>query len=185
MRRDEMDPIDTLMAEHRKIEAALDALDVFADRLAAGEPAPAGDLAEFVRFIREFADRTHHGKEENILFEAMVAAGFPKEAGPIAVMLMEHDEGRQHVGVLADAANAGAIEASTRNRVVSAARGYTSLLRDHIQKEDNILYQMARARLSPEAYSAVARQCAEYEAAHSEEKKELLALGDSLVQRYR
>ena len=179
-----MDPIETLMNEHRRIEAALDALDVFTNRLETGGSAPAEDLADFVRFIREFADRMHHGKEENILFEAMVAAGFPKEAGPIAVMLMEHDEGREYVGVLADAADTGTIDGDARSRIASAARGYTSLLRDHIQKEDNILYQMAKARLSPDVYGDVARRCDEYETAHADEKKELLALGESLSQRY-
>ena len=40
------------------------------------------ELSRFVRFIREFADVRHHGKEENFLFEAMMAGGFPRDGGP-------------------------------------------------------------------------------------------------------
>ncbi|RMD80985.1 MAG: hemerythrin [Candidatus Dadabacteria bacterium] len=180
-----MDPIETLMDEHRRIEKALDALDVYAERLQAGAQAPLDDLAGFVRFIREFADRTHHGKEEDILFEAMVAAGFPKEAGPIAVMLAEHDEGRSYVAELAAAVEAGTIETNDRARLAGAARGYTSLLRDHIQKEDNVLYPMARARLSSEAYAEVTRRCQEYERLHESEKAELTQLAIKLCDQYR
>ncbi len=180
-----MDPIDTLMDEHRHIEAALDALDVYAERLSAGAEAPINDLAAFVRFIREYADRTHHGKEEDILFEIMVREGFPKEGGPIAVMLMEHDEGRSHVRVLAGAVEAGDDpDASARSAIVAAARGYTSLLREHIQKEDRILYVMAKERLSEDAYREVEQRCAEYERDHAAEKTELAKLGAALGQRY-
>ena len=89
-----MDPIALLTEEHRLILSALDALEGYAAALQAGRPVPAGDLDLFVDFIRNFADRRHHGKEEDILFETMVASGFPRESGPIAVMLMEHDQNR-------------------------------------------------------------------------------------------
>ncbi|MGD0266766.1 MAG: hemerythrin domain-containing protein, partial [Candidatus Methylomirabilota bacterium] len=36
----------------------------------------------------------HHGKEENLLFKTMVDRGFPRQGGPIAVMLHEHETGR-------------------------------------------------------------------------------------------
>ncbi|MBW2188922.1 MAG: hemerythrin domain-containing protein, partial [Deltaproteobacteria bacterium] len=58
------------------------------------------ELVRFVSFIRDFADAYHHSKEEDMLFVAMVEQGFPREAGPIAMMLHEHELGRSLVSVL-------------------------------------------------------------------------------------
>ncbi len=185
-RKRSMDPIETLMNEHRKILASLDALDVYANRLQDGSAPGLADLGEFVRFIQEYADRFHHAKEENILFETMVREGFPKEGGPIAVMLMEHDEGRIHVKVLAEAVEAGAeLEGDAIAPIAAAAHGFAGLLRPHIQKEDQILYPMARNQLSPEAYQEVTNRCAAFETENAKEKEALVALGVSLGERYR
>ena len=90
-----MDALDTLMDEHRQIEQVLGSLETFASRLEQGaDPAP---LSDFVDFFRSFADRAHHGKEEEILFALMVARGYSREAGPVAVMLHDHEQGRSLV----------------------------------------------------------------------------------------
>ena len=53
-----------------------------------------------MEFIATFADHNHHGKEEDILFPAMEKAGFPRDGGPVGVMLMEHTQGREYVGAM-------------------------------------------------------------------------------------
>ncbi len=157
-----MDPIELLMDEHRTIEGVMDALDACVDPRNTGA-APA-DLAGFVTFLRDFADLRHHGKEEGILFAAMVDNGFPREAGPIAVMLGEHDEGRSHVRALAALASADAPwTVGQRASVTTHARAFTALLRAHIQKEDQILYPMALRHLPESAMSAVATRFADFE----------------------
>jgi hemerythrin-like domain-containing protein len=169
-----VDAISLLMDEHQLILRALDALDAFAAKVARGGQHQE-ELGRFVRFIREFADARHHGKEEDILFEAMVAAGFPRQAGPIAVMLMDHDAGRAFVSVLAErSAQAVPWTDIDRRAVAEAAGGYSSLLRGHILKEDQILYPMARQRLHDEALARVDRECAAFE------EKQIAAGSDSL-----
>jgi hemerythrin-like domain-containing protein len=159
-----MDAIETLMNEHRTIELGLDALVAFAEQTVRGDRDGRSELARFVRFIREYADAHHHGKEEKILFEAMVSAGFPLHGGPIAVMLHEHDQGRALVGELARlASQAEAWTADDRQRVAEAAIGFAELLRHHIQKEDSILYPMAQARLPDDALVEVTVRCEQYE----------------------
>lgn len=179
---EDMAAIEILMGEHRLIERGLDALTAFAEEVGRG----GGDRAElsrFVTFIREFADARHHGKEEEILFRAMVEAGFPARSGPIGVMLSEHDMGRGHVRALAAlAAQDGPWSDGDRARVGEEASAFAGLLRAHIHKEDAILYPMAEQRLPPEALLAVDRACEAYEAARDGEA--LRRLGEELVLRH-
>jgi hemerythrin-like domain-containing protein len=160
-----MSAIETLMEEHRIIESGLDALERFAQAAGSGPVAEeAATLADFVTFIREFADAHHHGKEEDLLFVAMVDAGFPREGGPIAVMLHEHDLGRAYVGRLdAVASNDAAWDAADRGEVLEAALGFVALLRGHIHKEDNVLYMMARQHLDADAMASLDEQSAAFE----------------------
>jgi hemerythrin-like domain-containing protein len=180
-----MDAITLLMEEHQLILRACDALESFGRAVGAG----GGDreeLGRFVRFIREFADARHHGKEEDVLFTAMVAAGFPRDGGPIAVMLMDHEAGRAFVAVMAErAAQAAPWSPQDRAAVAGAAQGYAQLLRGHIRKEDQILYPMARMRLHDELMARVDRECAAFEerqvAAGADALKDL---GRELVSRH-
>lgn len=181
-----MSAIALLMEEHRLILRVLDALDAFAEKhRAAGEDKP--ELARFARFVVEFADARHHGKEEDILFQAMVDAGFPSQGGPIAVMLLEHREGRGQIARLR-----GLVERSApwsdadRATLWDAAHGYTTLLRHHIEKEDGVLYPMAEQHLDETALARVDQRCEEFQ------KKilpaggpdALRALGEELCARY-
>jgi hemerythrin-like domain-containing protein len=112
-----------------------------------------------VDFLRGFADRCHHHKEEQLLFPALAEKGVPTEGGPIAVMLHEHDQGRAHIRAMGAALER--YQAGDRKAVqdlAAAATGYTQLLRAHIWKEDNVLFQMANQALSAEEQQALAAE---------------------------
>jgi hemerythrin-like domain-containing protein len=136
-----MDPIELLMTEHRLIEKGLDAMDGWLTTLSPGSESDDKDeLARFVSFIRGFADAYHHGKEEDILFVAMVDHGFPRDVGPIPVMLREHDLGRSLVSVLDGLAKQPATwSEQDRDTLARTVREFSALLRQHIQKEDDPL----------------------------------------------
>ncbi len=181
-----MDAIETLMAEHQQILGAIGALEAYAGEVRRGG-GDAAELGRFVTFIREFADAHHHAKEEDLLFAAMVEAGFPREGGPVGVMLHEHDEGRGHIRVLAGLAGATAPwSAADRERLHAAALGYANLLRSHIQKEDTILYPMAEARLPAPLAERVDVGAAAHDARQSASGTlaRLEALGAELVARH-
>ena len=159
-----MEAIRTLMAEHQVILRTLDALDGFVGR-ATGAPAEQDELRKFVTFIRGYADALHHGKEEDVLFVAMVDEGFSREQGPIAVMLHEHDVGREQAAALDGlAASVTPWPPEDLEILRIASRTYADLLRLHIQKEDRILYPMAEARLSAAAQAQVDAACAALDA---------------------
>jgi hemerythrin-like domain-containing protein len=148
-------PTDVLREEHRVILRALGLLESATDRLARAEALPEGWWERLIGWLRAFADLNHHAKEERYLFPALVKAGVPSEGGPIAVMLAEHVEGRALIQVM----GAGVV-----SRQADAARRYIQLLRDHIDKENGVLFPLAEAVLEEHAQRAVAREFVTLEA---------------------
>src|SRR5690606_29377030 len=91
----------------------------------------------------------HHHKEETILFPALEERGIPREGGPIGMMLFEHEEGRSYMRGMVEALELAteAPQAATPALFQNVA-AYLRLLRQHIQKEDQILFSMADDSLS-------------------------------------
>ena len=146
-----MRPTAELSHEHQAILMMIRILGRMSDRLDAGVPVDPADLEASVDFIRVFADKCHHAKEEGHLFPEMEKAGIPRERGPIGVMLADHAEGRKHVAAMAGAIP-GIREGSGESGAAfaAAARAYGELLTGHIFKEDHVLYPMADAWLTPD-----------------------------------
>jgi hemerythrin-like domain-containing protein len=125
-------------------------LEAAAKRLDDGERVRPGLFRDAVGFVRNFADRCHHGKEEQNLFPRMEERGVPRVGGPIGVMLMEHDQGRDYVAAIADSIDAyDGGDASSARVIVDNARVYIELLHGHIAKEEEVLFPMADSVLSP------------------------------------
>ncbi len=139
-----MKATDILMSEHRVIERVIATLETAANRLQAGQEVRPGFFMDAADFIKGFADGCHHRKEEGVLFKAMQANGMPAGQGPIAVMLSEHEQGRKFTRAMRAAAQQlQAGDPAAKEILVQNARGYAALLRQHIQKEDQVLFPMA------------------------------------------
>ena len=113
-------------------------------------------VEQIIDFIKNFADKYHHLKEEDVLFMEMEKHGMPREGGPIAVMLHEHDEGRNYIKHAVEAigklklGDDSAFEQLSKNLL-----NYCTLLTNHIGKENNILYPMADRLLPADIKSAM------------------------------
>jgi hemerythrin-like domain-containing protein len=155
---------EELKQEHRVIERMLTVIQVAADKEKAGYDLPPEFFSRVVDFVRNFADRCHHGKEEDNLFRAMEKHGIPGQDGPIGVMLVEHDRGRAYIREVDEASKRLASgDISAVKTAVKNAVGYADLLRDHIYKEDNILYNMADQVLSSAEQAELVRKFEEVE----------------------
>ena len=78
-----------------------------------------------------------------MLFPALTNAGIPEKDGPIGVMLSEHIQGRN---LIKEMENAMATKPDYESFAI-AARQYSSLLQNHIQKENTVLFPMAEKTL--------------------------------------
>lgn len=150
---------DDLRHEHEAILFAVGILEKMISLVGEGRLRDPADPLALIAFIREFADKCHHGKEELILFPALEKAGIRKEGGPIGVMLGEHDLGRKHIGNM---------EAALKDRgdfaafAVEAGK-YASLIRQHIDKENSVLFPMGERVLGTDTAAAIFVRFEEHE----------------------
>lgn len=146
-----------LIKEHEVILSALEILE----KMMRSDKEPAQLLRSYeqvVYFLKTFADKCHHGKEESLLFKAMVEKGIPDEGGPVGVMLEEHVQGREYIAEMT-----GAIAAQDFAAFRRAGIPYCILLRHHIDKENNALFVMADQVLSEQEQDDLFEKFEEFE----------------------
>jgi hemerythrin-like domain-containing protein len=154
-------PTRILRDQHQNILKIADILE----EVLAIEPQPGAfdydAIGDCISFIRLYADALHHGKEEDLLFPELESLGMSREAGPVAVMLYEHEQGRAFAKAMADAIEpALGGDEGARARLVNAGHGYIDLIRAHIGKEDNVLFNMADQMIEASACRSL---CAAYD----------------------
>jgi hemerythrin-like domain-containing protein len=179
-----MNAIAVLLDEHRLIERVLDALEIASSRLSRNEPVRPEFFLEAVEFFAGYADGCHHHKEEEVLFGAMGGPDGPEAGGAVAMLLDEHQEGRRLIHDLRDGAKRlAAGDDSARRDITTSARRYITLLEDHIEKEDEMLFPLAEELLSSTEQDEVGRKVdrivADERAAGSQDR--YVALAEALI----
>ncbi len=141
--------IEELRADHEEILRHLDLLNEAVNGIKINKK----KVKEFLHFTETFAE-PHHRKEEDVLFPELEKRGIPKDDGPIGVMLFEHETKREYVKNLQMAVKKG-----DKNQIKENSLAIIALLRDHINKENNILYPMAEQVLSKEDLVSFSHKC--------------------------
>lgn len=181
-----MNPTEILSSEHRVIEIVLDCLERLAEKARGSRRLDIDSADQAVRFLRTFADACHHQKEEQKLFKALEARGLPGHVGPISVMLGEHETGRallRELDLAISAARAG--EQDAAERFAARAGAYVELLRDHIAKEDQVLFPMAEGLLDAATKERLVADFEELERGHAPgTHEEMERIASTLAQRF-
>ena len=144
--------------DHANINRALGVIRNICLQLMQGGEVPDEDFREIIEFVREYADKHHHGKEEKFLFPVMV-----KKLGPVGEklvtngMLVEHDLGRADVLSLETALNEYKKNPRLELKldILSYAMAYAHLLQLHIEKENSVVYPFAERGLSEEDFKDI------------------------------
>ena len=141
---------DYLIAEHELIERSMavlkKCLDNFDDAIHEHF-----QMQRAIDFLLAFGDTMHNRKEEELLFPLMAKRGIPAEGGPIGVMLMEHESERTLLQrMLAQLSGLATAPEEAREEFKQQGLEYLTIRAEHIWKENDILYPMARKVLTPE-----------------------------------
>jgi hemerythrin-like domain-containing protein len=133
-----MMPIGPLMIEHRLIERMVKLMKNKLERIAQEKQLNTNFIEIAVDFFRTYADRCHHGKEENILFRELNKKELSWEHKKIPNELIEeHVFGRKTVGRLVDAKERYAQGmADAKKEAVEYLRLLVEFYPVHIEKED-------------------------------------------------
>lgn len=158
-------PTAVLSDEHKNILLVINKILKECDQIDSGGNVDEDFFRKAVSFIKNYADKFHHAKEEDILFRELNKDGVLEHCNPIGQMLHEHDLGRGFVKGLSEA-----VEKGDKTEAVKNARGYCELLQEHIFKEDNILYPMADEALKETVQKEIAKKFAQIPELKFEEK---------------
>jgi hemerythrin-like domain-containing protein len=135
-----------LIHEHKAILVALNVIEkMWGNVQNNNKQTDYKDIEDIIGFLKVFADKCHHGKEEDFLFPALEKVGIKNEDGPIGVMLAQHKQGRELIKQMQESIVNKIIN---RNVFVDAASSYVNLLRNHIEKEDTLLFPLIDTKLS-------------------------------------
>ncbi|AFU58279.1 putative hemerythrin HHE cation binding domain protein [Candidatus Nitrososphaera gargensis Ga9.2] len=133
---------ESLRKDHHLIEKMLKALDTTAALLKSGKTIPAPILDQMIDFTKNFTLVCHHGKEEDSLFPALEKSGMPREGGPIARMLFEHEVTKQLASKLEESAKIY-LQSGRADSLVADIKGYIDHVALHLAKENHRLFMMA------------------------------------------
>lgn len=147
--------VDRLVEDHKKILKFIDSFEDSLIKLMEENKFSIEDFKDDIVFIRSFADKKHHQREENILFKYMM-----ENLGEVAEnlirhgMYVEHDLGRFYISEFEKAIISYEDDKKVEDKlkIISYGEAYCNLLRRHIEKEDNVVYPFAERSLPKELF---------------------------------
>ncbi|KKO18493.1 MAG: hypothetical protein DYG84_05645 [Candidatus Brocadia sp. AMX3] len=152
-------PVKKLVDEHVLIKRLLALVPTIVDYIESSMKVDKDLVLKCVDFIRTYADKYHHMKEEDILFKYV-----DDKAEVIQVMYKDHDTGRGYIRQVVEGAETG-----NKAQIKQNLLAYRELLTQHIKKEDEILYPWIDRQLSTTQVGEMFRKCNEADASVGEE----------------
>lgn len=157
--------VQLMIDEHKNIKKVLGIIRKYCFKVLKEENVDYNDFYKIIDFVRNYADKHHHGKEEQMLFNKMLdELGSAAEKVVKHGMLVEHDLGRLYINNLEEAV--GKVQEGNEEAkldLIANAISYADLLYRHIEKEDNVIYKFAEKNLSEETLRKLDEECNVFE----------------------
>lgn len=183
-----MESIKIMVEEHENIRRMLKVIRKLCYRVMTNSDFDIADLPRIIDFVRTYADKHHHGKEEDILFETMnKEIEKLAKSGAITGMYIEHDMGRLYMGNLEKAINRfKSGDDESRLDIIANAISYTDLLDRHIEKENTAMYRFAENMLNDSSKAFIEEECKKVETSATEAglQKKYIGLIEELEKKY-
>lgn len=158
-------PIGPLMIEHRLIERMINILNNEFIRMQNERYLNPIFIDNVVDFIRTYADQTHHGKEEDILFRELEKKELSEEHEKIMKELIEeHKFGRKITGELVEARKKYVKgELNAIEIVIKKIKTLIDFYPKHIEKEDKHFFVPVMDYFSKEQQNKMLREEQEFD----------------------
>ena len=150
-----------LIEEHGGIMLMLSIMKKVAEKLKAGEEVSKEHIDKILEFLVNFADKCHHGKEEDMLFPEMIKNH--ANQGLVAELLDEHQTARVYIKSIADSLKNYEPGNSDVGNIAVNMEKYIELLTEHVRKENNQLFPIANKEFSPETQEQMAENFENFE----------------------
>ena len=181
-----MSAVELLINEHKYVSRMLVVMRKACINFLDNKEIDYDDFEKMINFIKNFADNHHHKKEEIFLFNKMIEHLGETGKNVIAHgMLVEHDLGRNYIRNLEEALNK--YKDGYKNAgvdIIANAVSYATLLENHIQKEDNVIFNFAKRSLKETIMKIIDEECLEYEEKNSSTREENIGILNYLENKY-
>ncbi|MEK6859711.1 MAG: hemerythrin domain-containing protein [Nanoarchaeota archaeon] len=167
-----------LSEEHVNILKVIEILERECDLLEKGKNIDKEFFLEVIDFIKNYADKFHHAKEEDILFKEFCKKESELHCNPVEQMLHEHDMGRNFVKGISEG-----LEENNKEKIIENSIGYCRLLKDHIFKEDNILYPMTDEVINEKIQESMLKKFQDIENKRKKDKQKYLNFVNKISRR--
>lgn len=159
-----MKTIKILKEEHQNILRLADILEIMAVKLTKGEDVDDGDLKLAIDLIQNYADKHHHGKEELILFKYLEnLEDAPQFIPAVTGMRIDHDSGRAFRTLMTLNLDDYKSDYKARAEIISALIAYKNMIKDHINREDKVLFSAAERMLTADLIKEIDEKTQEFE----------------------
>jgi hemerythrin-like domain-containing protein len=154
-----------LMMEHRLIERVIALMETAVADIEATGKVDALFIDAVVDLIGTYADRTHHGKEEDILFRELGKKALSADDGALMNKLLEdHRFGRSTTQALADArARYCDGETAAAEDISNSLKALVALYPPHIELEDKVFFPHSREYVTDQEDQAMIAEFREFD----------------------
>ncbi len=169
-----MQPVGPLMIEHRLIERMIKLMSQELQKIRQQPQTDTAFIDQALDFIKTYADKCHHGKEEDILFRDLAKKPLSGEYQKILnELIAEHKYARGIVGVLAAAEEkylSG--DKTSLNEIIGSIDKLIAFYPKHIEKEDKNFFLPVMQYFSEQEQEAMLKEFWEFDRKLIHEKYE-------------
>jgi hemerythrin-like domain-containing protein len=158
-------PIGPLMIEHRLIERMIALIGERAMRGKSEDGLGVAFVDAAVDFIRVYADRTHHGKEEDVLFKALAEKGMSADHSRLMDELIDDHKRSRRITLEISSLNQNreSRDSGVAGLIAERMRELATLYPHHIEKEDRVFFPAAMTYLSAKEKDAMLAEMWEFD----------------------
>jgi hemerythrin-like domain-containing protein len=169
-------PTENLIQEHKTIIEILNIIKKIADNIKQKKVFYTMDIEKIVDFLTGFWDKCHNEKEEKALYPELISSRIQIEDNSIAGISNEHTKGRIYIKEMSySIMNCKLGHAFSCEKLADCLINYSTLLRNHIQKEEEILFPLINQTLTDKKQKDIL---------HSFEKIEEESIGHQVQEKY-